>query len=294
MKNKSLVETSARAGYSLALLLFILLFDSCASLSKYKGVGRIRRYTIEQQSIPAEFDGFTIAFLSDTHYPSKFTRKRLAETVRALNDLSPDLILLGGDYMTDLSYADELFASIGSSPAPYGTHAVLGNHDTRNADTLCKAMLRNGISPLRDTADTISIDGARIFLCGVENYRTSDKQWVERHTADGFTIVAVHSPDYACDYSLGGNALQLSGHTHGGQVTLLGLYAPETNSKYGRRFLSGLNYTTKNIPVITSNGLGTSRRKIRFCAPSDIIFVTLQHDKKKRPRVITTGDRPGN
>ena len=71
-------------------------------------------------------------------------------------------------------------------------------------------------------------------------------------------------------------SLALSGHTHGGQVTLLGLYVPVKKSRYGNRFLSGLNYTDENVPVVTSNGLGTSRRKIRFCAPSDIVFVTLR------------------
>lgn len=278
MKNRKIrVELIlARVGLCLTLLSFILLFDSCASLSKYRGVGRIRRYNIEHRALPEEFDGFRIAFLSDTHYPSKFTPKRLAETVRAVNDLSPDILLLGGDYVTSLSSADELFGAMGACRPPHGVYAVLGNHDVRNADAICAAMRRNGIIPLRDESDTITIGSSEIFLCGVESYgTTTDKSWVTDHTSNGFTIVLVHTPDYATDSSLTGSALQLSGHTHGGQVTLFGLYAPVTNSKYGRRFLSGLNFTSENIPVITSNGLGTSRKKIRFCAPSDIVLVTL-------------------
>ena len=256
--------------------MFILLFDSCASLSKYRGVGRIRRYTIEQKSIPAEFDGFTIAFLSDTHYPSKFTRKRLAEAVRALNDLSPDLILLGGDYLTDLSYADELFIVIGSNHTPYGTYAVLGNHDTRNADTLCKAMQRNGISPLRDATDTINIGSARIFLCGVENHKTSDKQWIERHTADGFTIVAVHTPDYACDHSLGGNALQLSGHTHGGQIRLpfVGAVIAPGQGLFPT-YDTGL-FAEENTNMIISRGIGNSVLPFRFNNRPEVVLIELK------------------
>ena len=266
----------ARVGLCLTLLSFITLLDSCASLSQYRGVGRIRRYTIEHKSIPAEFDGYRIAFLSDTHYPSKFTAKRLAEAVRALKELSPDIILLGGDYVTSLSFAGELFGSIGTCRPPHGIYAVLGNHDTRNGDTICAAMRHSGIVPLRNEADTLHIGTARIFLCGVESSTADKEEWVAQHTTEGFTIVVAHSPDYACDSNLNGDALQLSGHTHGGQVTLLGLYAPVTNSKYGMRFLSGLNYTANNVPVITSNGLGTSRKKIRFCAPSDIVLVTLR------------------
>ena len=74
----------------LTLLSFMSILVSCASLSHYKGVGRIRRYTISDSRLPEPFDGKSIAFISDTHYPSKFTRKRLANVTRALDDLAPE------------------------------------------------------------------------------------------------------------------------------------------------------------------------------------------------------------
>lgn len=277
LKNrKRLINFIDRVGVCLALLLLLLL-ESCATLSRYPGVGRIRRYDICDERLPQKFDGFTIAFLSDTHYPSKFTRKRLANAVRAIGDLSPDAILLGGDYVAADSCADELFEALGSCVAPYGKFAVLGNHDFRRADELRASMQRNGIKLLDDEADTLRVDGERIFLCGVKDYAASaDASWVRAHSDSAFTIVLVHAPDYTQDAALKNVSLALSGHTHGGQVTLLGLYVPVKKSRYGNRFLSGLNYTDENVPVVTSNGLGTSRRKIRFCAPSDIVFVTLR------------------
>lgn len=264
-----------RAGVCLALLLLMLL-DSCATLSRYRGVGRIRRYDICDARLPQKFDGFTVAFLSDTHYPSKFTRKRLANVARAIGDLSPDVLLLGGDYVTSDDCADELFAALGGCAVSYGKYAVLGNHDVKRVGILQQSMQRNGIKLLADAADTLRIDDSKIYLCGVKEYdKNVQKSWLQQHSDSGFTMLLVHTPDYAQDAGVENVALTFSGHTHGGQVTLLGLYAPVTNSRYGKRFLSGLNFTDGGVPVITSGGLGTSRKKIRFCAPSDIIFVTL-------------------
>ena len=265
-----------RAGVCLALLTLLLL-SSCATFSRYRGVGRIRRYEICDARLPQSFDGFQIAFLSDTHYPSKFTRKRLASVVRAINALSPDMLLLGGDYVTTDECADELFGALGGCDTPFGKYAVIGNHDVRREAALRQSMLRNGIELLADAADTLRIDDSQIYLCGIKEYGSSvRKEWLKQHTDSGFTMLVVHTPDYAQDADVENVAVTFSGHTHGGQVTLLGLYAPVTNSRYGKRFLSGLNFTDMGVPVITSNGLGTSRRKVRFCAPSDIIFVTLR------------------
>ncbi len=258
------------------VLLTLLMLCSCATLSRYPGVGRIRRYEICDARLPQKFDGFKIAFLSDTHYPSKFTRKRLYNVVRALSDLSPDVLLLGGDYVTSDAYADELFAALGGCKAPHGKYAVLGNHDVSRHELLHHSMSRNGIRLLADESDTLCIDESQIYLCGIKDYANKHKiSWLEQYVDSAFTILVVHTPDFVQNADVANVSLTLSGHTHGGQVTLLGLYAPVTNSLYGKRFLSGLNFTDKGVPVVTSNGLGTSRKNIRFCAPSDLILVTL-------------------
>jgi predicted MPP superfamily phosphohydrolase len=72
--------------------------------------------------------------------------------------------------------------------------------------------------------------------------------------------------------------LALAGHTHGGQVTIFGLYAPFTASRYGMRFRSGLKYNSNGLPIIVSNGLGTSRYPVRMFAPTDVVVVTLYKD----------------
>lgn len=281
-RNNIAILQNSRVGVCLTLLLLLPLLFSCASVARYKGVGRIRRYTVADARLPQAFDGMTVAFLSDTHYPSKFTPKRLQNVVRALGDLHPDLLLLGGDYVTDLSAADELFEALGGYKAPQGNYAVLGNHDYRNARAIGDVMASNGIALLHNEVDTLRVGADSVFLCGIGSYdEKSTASICSHHAADGYTMLLVHSPDYSQGFAVKDVALQFSGHTHGGQVTLFGMYVPVKKSKYGRRFLSGLNFTDLNVPVVTSNGLGTSRRKVRFCAPSDIILVTLKRDSKQ-------------
>ena len=94
---------------------------------------------------------------------------------------------------------------------------------------------------------------------------------------DDFVILLTHTPDYAEDVDIAPCDVVLAGHTHGGQLTFFRWVTPFTASKYGRRFLSGMKKNSQGIPVITSNGLGTSQVKMRVCAPTDIVVLTLKH-----------------
>ena len=79
------------------LLLLMLALSSCTSL-RYAGVGRVRDFSIESADVPEEFDGYRIAFASDFHLKSKFKERQLHGTVKALQALAPDVLMLGGDY----------------------------------------------------------------------------------------------------------------------------------------------------------------------------------------------------
>ena len=100
--------------------------------------------------------------------------------------------------------------------------------------------------------------------------------------ASPFVILLTHTPDYIEESEASIADLALAGHTHGGQVTLFGLYAPVTASKYGMRYRTGLKHNRQGIPIIISNGLGTSRHPIRMFAPTDIVIVTLHHTRERR------------
>lgn len=256
---------------------FVLLISSCATLSG-SGVGRIKHYTIESDRLPASFDGLLVAFLSDLHFPSLFTPKRLERLVAALSRISPDLLLFGGDYGPSARYVEQLFSSFSSVETALGKYAVAGNHDYRLRDTLATAMGRGGVHLLADEAVYLQRDGDSIAMVGVHNAFKPSAAVQQMATAvqdSCFTIILSHTPDFAQDTRVPCD-LVLAGHTHGGQVSLLGLYTPVKNTKYGTRFLRGHNSTTDGVPVITTNGVGTSRRKLRFCVPSEIVLITLK------------------
>lgn len=266
------------------LLLLMLALSSCTSL-RYVGVNRVRSYTLSTPHVPAAFDGYRIGFASDFHLESKFKERQLHGTVKALQTAAPDVLLLGGDYQEGCEYVLPLLSELGRVVTPDGTFAVLGNNDYERCTGLIRhTMQEQGMTLLEDSAVTLCRGGDSIMLWGANAYAgryptapQKDRGVVGIDKAT-FTILLTHTPDYVEDADVRGVDLALAGHTHGGQVTLFGLYAPITASKYGMRFRTGLRRSSRGVPIIISSGLGTSRRNIRFCAPTDIVVVTLRRD----------------
>lgn len=254
-----------------------LLLSSCASLSP-NGVGRVKHYSFADEAVPEKFNGYKIAFVSDIHYPSLFNQKRLGKLTRKLQKESPDVLLLGGDYVTSESYLNELFESVSSVNPADGVFAVLGNHERRYIRQALQAMDDFGIQLLADTVVAIERDGNAIYLAGIYDsfvYDSLTVQPSERVSEDEFVMLLCHTPDYAERSSTTADIV-FSGHTHGGQVSLFGLYTPVKNTQYGTRFLRGMSKATSGASVITTTGVGTSRRKVRFCVPSELVLVVLK------------------
>ncbi len=277
------------------LLLSVLSLASCTSV-RYTGVSRIRDYDITSPQLPEAFDGYRIAFASDFHLKSKFKERQLRGTVKALQALAPDVLMLGGDYQEGCEYVGPLFDELAKATPPDGIYAVLGNNDyERCTQHIRETMLEYGIILLEDStafihrgADSIIVWGANAYA---GRYATASKrdgidirmdkselssQTSGYKTSKDFVILLTHTPDYIEEPEANIANLALAGHTHGGQVTLFGLYAPVTASKYGMRYRTGLKHNRQGIPIIISNGLGTSRRPIRMFAPTDIVIVTLR------------------
>lgn len=254
---------------------------SCASLNfKNPGVGRVKEYDFSHPDVPASFNGFRIAFLSDFHYKSLFTEKRLKKLIRTVNRTQPDILLLGGDYHNGCGSVPELFAALSEIRTAHGIFAIMGNHDYHACyEQIVESMRHTGIRLLEHETDTIKQGGEEIILVGIRNPFDLSKNGRSPTlglSPQDFVIMLVHTPDYAEDVKIANTDLVLAGHTHGGQIAFFGLYAPRTSSHYGQRFRTGLKYTSDRVPVIITNGLGTSRRKMRMFAPSEVVVVTLR------------------
>lgn len=245
----------------------------------HPGIRRVRTYDVSSVDIPHAFEGFRILFVSDTHYPSLFTDETLRSLCAIQDEVAADAMVLGGDYQESCDSVTPLFSAMMRTPPPYGAFGVLGNNDLeRCTDIIKDAMREYGITLVEDTAIQIVKGHSHITIAGVHNnfsrHETAPSPTLGLPPSE-FVILLTHTPDYAEDQDISNADVTLAGHTHGGQVTLLGAFAPQTASHYGQRFLKGLNYNTAGQPVITTTGIGTSRRAIRLFAPSEVIVLTL-------------------
>ena len=265
-----------------------LALTSCAtaSFSKYKGVGRIKRYEIYSEQVPDSFNGFRIAFASDFHYESRFDAKRLHGAIRALQAADAEVLLLGGDYRgREGGDMEELFSALAQVKTRFGTYAVMGNHERGESDTLVRrAMAHTGVRLLEHKTDTLWKGNEYILICGIRNPFDLKRNGVSPTLAlraEDFVVMLVHTPDYVEDTDVSNTDLALAGHTHGGQVSLFRRWSPAHFSKYGNRFLTGLKHNSQGIPLIITNGLGTSRKDIRLFTPSEVVVVELKQQFPK-------------
>lgn len=264
-------------------LTIVLLSCATASLSKYHGIGRVKKYDIYSKQLPDSFDGFRIAFASDFHYESRFDRKRLPALLKALQATRADILLLGGDYRgRNGGNLSELFDVLQQFHTSYGAYGVMGNHENNaNYEVVKREMERTGVRLLEHQVDTLWKGNQYILICGIRNPFDLTKNGVSPTSslrAEDYVVMLTHTPDYVEDVDISNTDLALAGHTHGGQVSFFRKYTPAHFSKYGNRFLTGLKHNSQGIPVIISNGIGTSRKDIRLFTPSEVVLVILHKD----------------
>jgi predicted MPP superfamily phosphohydrolase len=249
---------------------------------------RVVRLEIALRRWPAPLDGFIIVLLSDFHYDPHFSAHPLKAAIGMVNALHPDLIVLTGDFVTYPSFGgDEEKAAADAEPcavllqqmrATHGLWAVLGNHDCdTDADRVTNALISQGIPVLANRSVPIESKGARFWLSGLNDVlsRTSDlNATLATVPSEEATVLLVHEPDFADHAARYPIDLQLSGHSHGGQVRipfLPPLYLPHM----ARKYYAGL-YKIGPLTLYTNSGLGTIELPIRLNCPPEITLLTLR------------------
>ncbi|MCB0109785.1 MAG: metallophosphoesterase [Caldilineaceae bacterium] len=229
--------------------------------------------------LPTALEGFTILQLSDIHF-LPFTKLALIEeAVAQIAIRKPDLVVLTGDYVTH--EAETIFGvvqTLRKLNARYGVFAVLGNHDARAGARIVRQGIEEaGITVLHNRGFTFAVGHAPLHLAGVD-----DCIWghpdihaaLDNQTTAAPTILLAHEPDVIDDFSqVGPIALQLSGHTHGGQVRLPFLGTPIL-PKLGEKYVQGLHRVNESW-VYTNRGLGMVSMPIRFNCPPEITELVL-------------------
>jgi uncharacterized protein len=231
--------------------------------------------------LDARFDGYKIAHISDFHADGWMTPGRLLRLVNLVNAEAPDLVAITGDFVTYsrfrslIRHASGLVAPLRRLRPSDGVFAVLGNHDHKaNAQVVRRVLAAGGVLELHNAVRTLRRDGASLHLCGVDDAlegAASLARVVEKLPAGGAAVLLVHEPDVADEIAATGQFdLQLSGHSHGGQVgvpLLRSLALP----KLSRRYPSGL-YRVDGMFLYTNRGLGAHPRFRFNCRPEITIF----------------------
>jgi len=247
--------------------------------------------------LPESWDGFRIAQLSDLHYDDHFSAVPISKAVDLVNGLQPDLVVVTGDFVTAPflgSRSLQIRAARAIEPcaqlvaqmrAPFGILASLGNHDVAtDAAHITDVLQSHGISVLRNRSVPLERDGGRLWLSGLDD--VLEGKYDLKRTLEGIpqaepVVALIHEPDFA-GYVKNVD-LQLSGHSHGGQIRFPLVGAP-CLPVMGREYPRGLRRIGP-LTLYTNVGIGTIWVPMRLNCPPEVTLITL----RATPGVTTHG-----
>ncbi len=241
------------------------------------------RLTVEHHKIflrrlPRAFDGLRVVQLSDIHHSPFTSRGQIERAVATANSLKPDIIALTGDYVSkEREYAAPCAELMGRLRARYGVYAVLGNHDHWTDAALITDLFRaEGITVLVNQGMRFERDGAAIWLAGVDDTMVGLEDLPLALAGAGeheLKLLLAHNPIILRRAARAGVDLVLSGHTHGGQVTLRS--ERSASGRPRRRLVKGLA-NRGETQIYVTRGLGTVVLPVRFGCPPEVSLLELR------------------
>jgi predicted MPP superfamily phosphohydrolase len=265
----------------------------------------VTRYRVSPADWPRDLK-LSIGVIADVHAGGPaMPLDRIHSIVEQTNALRPDVIVLLGDFAASHKFKlrsvapEEWSAALGQLKAPLGVHAILGNHDwwddlaaqrSGKGPVLGRRLLeRAGVPVYENDATRLVKDGRRFWLAGLGDQlalfkgrgKTGRRMFEGVDDLDGTlakvtdtapVILLAHEPDVFPRIPRR-VALALSGHTHGGQVRLLG-YSPLVPSRYGNRYAYG-HCIENGRHLVVSGGLGCSILPLRFGVPPEIVMIDV-------------------
>lgn len=241
----------------------------------------VKPVAVTLPNLSSEFEGYKIVQLTDIHADRWMNPDRLRRIVRIANRQNPDLVALTGDYVTraNTKYLSTL-AVLDQLTPPDGTLAILGNHDSYgNPLTLVEAMNQAGVHLLWNEVEAIHRGNATLAIAGAGDALAGDvnlDRIMWQMPADGAGILLVHEPDFADRAaSVHRFDLQLSGHSHGGQIKLPFVGVRRLTPRMAKKYPSGL-YQVDQLLQYTSRGVGLSSRiRARLNCRPEVTVLTL-------------------
>ena len=228
-----------------------------------------------------EMDGLRLVQISDIHAGRDLPPEQLETTARQIEALAPDLLVVTGDWVTyDAHDAQAAARTVASYSPPLGIYAILGNHDYwTDAEIVADAVQAAGITLLRNQNVAILAGEPALYLAGVDDiWENQDdlSQALEGIPANAPVILLAHEPDYADEVAADGRvALQLSGHSHGGQVNVP-LFGTPVTPHLGKKYPRGYYQVGDSLQLYTNRGIGLVRPAVRLNCRPEITHITLR------------------
>ena len=233
----------------------------------------LTRETLHVSGLPPALAGLRIGFLTDFHRSETVSHDMVDRAVRMTMGEAPDLIVLGGDYVTwgDRRFVKPVAEALAPLSAPNGVFAILGNHDDDR--DMPAALTAKGFVALRDARTRLTVRGETLDLAGIRYWtrKASDIAHVLRGASPNVFLLA-HTPMRLAEAAALAVPLVLSGHTHGGQIVL-----PGVGAIAAREFpvIAGVGHR-ENTTIFVSRGVGTVYVPVRLNCPPEVAILTLQ------------------
>jgi len=238
--------------------------------------------------LPKSFSGFKLAQISDLHFGGWMNAERLEEVLSAVSSLSPDLLAITGDFTLghfrrsqgedQERYAD-LVRVLSTHTGEYLTVGAMGNHDYWVDPSVMQGIFQNGgMLDLNNTVHILKSGGESLCFAGVDDvwYRQDRLDLVQAQIpGDVCAILLAHEPDFADTSARDGRFdLQISGHSHGGQI-VLPFIGPPVLPRLGKIYPQGL-YRVGDMFQYTNRGVGMIPPNIRLNCRPEITVFTLE------------------
>jgi predicted MPP superfamily phosphohydrolase len=239
----------------------------------------VDRVPIPIKNLPPAFEGFTIAVLADFHLYPLTQPEVIQKAVVMANSLNPDLTVLLGDYVWhEVEAIFDLAPMLAQLNAKHGVFSIIGNHDIwTNLTIVTKGLTDAGLPILVNEGFPITVGQDSLYLAALDDGWSGNPDLqaaMANHKNYTPTVLLYHEPDLADDTSLDGRiSLQLSGHSHGGQIRFPGvgaLITPYLAWKYDQ----GL-YKVNDMWLYTNRGIGVTNEPIRYNCPPEVTEIVL-------------------
>lgn len=272
------------------LVVFFAVYIPARVLYDYYTVS-IRVTEYKNSTLPAALNNFKLVFISDIHADEFTNDARLKKFVKKVNSTNPDLVLIGGDFISSTpDYIETAANYIGKIKSKYGIYSCVGDHDNwayrndtkRSLREITNALQRNNVEMVNNEKRTINVNGAEISIVFITNTyveRINEKRF-DKVIGDGLIgdlkILLVHQPanflvEKAKKYNFN---LLLAGHTHGGQVTFLFPFINLTPTLIETKYVRG-DFHFGNLLMVVTRGLGMSLVPLRYNSTPEVTVIMI-------------------